>query len=698
MTVDPLQALAVAAGISPDWTDFRGQHHRVARDTLIQLLAAMDLPCATVSEQRASLERVAGDRGEGLLAPLVTINAGTRWRLPWQAVGADARVLVVAEDGTRLELAGARVAEGALEFPEIAGPGYYRLESAAGESRLAVAPARAFGIGDLVGERRLWGLAAQLYSLRRDHDGGIGGFAALADLARLAAGQGADALAVSPVHALFTADLGRFSPYAPSSRLFLNPLHADPADILGPCGLVERVTELGLGEALARAEAEPLLDWPRAGTMRLQLLREAFALLRAGPLAEGREDRLAEEFQIFRQQHGTALEDHARFEALHRHQIGEGCWSWRGWPTALRDVRSPEVEAFAREHAEEVLYQQFLQWLADRELGAAHRTARDAGMAIGLIGDLAIGTDSDGSHAWCRPGDLLSGVSVGAPPDALNAQGQSWGLTTFSPRALRDGAYASFVEMLRAALRHAGGVRIDHVLGLNRLWLVPGNASPIEGAYVRYPFGDLLRLIALESWHHRAIVVGEDLGTVPEGFQDRLAANGILGMRVLWFHRRNGLYIQTQDWPRDVMATTSTHDVAPVAAWWAGRDIDWRARVGQYGTRAVEQDERAQRDVDRAALWEAFRHEGIVEGEAPDVADPPGTVVDAAIRHVARTPSRLAIIPLEDLLGLDEQPNLPGTTDEHPNWRRRLPAPATILFADPDCAARLATLREERGS
>jgi 4-alpha-glucanotransferase len=289
---------------------------------------------------------------------------------------------------------------------------------------------------------------------------------------------------------------------------------------------------------------------------------------------------------------------------------------------------------------------------------------------------------------------MFAGLSVGAPPDEINPQGQVWGLTTFSPRALRARDYAPFLDLLRATLRHVGALRIDHVLGLNRLWLVPAGARPTEGVYLQYPLDELLRLVARESRRHRALIVGEDLGTVPEGFRETLADAGVLGTRVLWFEREHALFRAPARWPAAVVATTSTHDLPTVAGWWRGHDIDWRLRVGQLAA-TDGAPERARREVDRRALWAACVRAGVVQGELPAAADA-YRVVDAALRYVAATPSRLALLPLEDLAALDEQPNLPGTRDEHPNWRRRLPATAEELFTRPEVAARLASLHTER--
>jgi 4-alpha-glucanotransferase len=316
-------------------------------------------------------------------------------------------------------------------------------------------------------------------------------------------------------------------------------------------------------------------------------------------------------------------------------------------------------------------------------------------MAIGLVGDLAVGTDRGGSHCWSRQHDMLIGVSIGAPPDYINAVGQNWGLTSFSPRALQLHGYAPFLEMLRAQLRHLGGLRIDHVLGLGRLWLVPDGASATEGAYLHYPIDDLFKLIALESWRHRSIIIGEDMGTVPEGFRDRLADVGILGMRVLWFERDWGLFVDPSRWPSGAVAMTTTHDLPTVAGWWSGRDIEWRHELDLFGPHTDQAREIAERAEDRSKLWDAFRHAGVAQGPAPS-ADDTAAVATAAAAFIGLTPSPLALLPMEDALGLAEQPNIPGTIDEHPNWRRRLPDEADALLSTPEVSERLQAMDTQR--
>jgi 4-alpha-glucanotransferase len=377
------------------------------------------------------------------------------------------------------------------------------------------------------------------------------------------------------------------------------------------------------------------------------------------------------------------------------------------------------VAAFGRERSREVTFHIFAQWVADHSLSVAQGRAREAGMAVGLIADLAVGTDPGGSHAWSRRADILSGLNIGAPPDLLQKHGQDWGVAAFSPRALRSSGYQPFLATLRAGLRHAGGLRIDHVMGLLRLWMVPHGDSAADGAYLRYPVGDLLGLIALESSRAGALIVGEDLGTVPEGFREALAGKGLMGMSVLWFERDEETFSSPGTWSKAAMAMTSTHDLPTIAGWWSERDIDWQARRGAVDEVAacaspapqtqscdgappasdaaldVASDRKA-RALDRHRLWRAFCEAGVAAGPAPPPTDT-GPVVDAAAGFIAQSPSPLALAPIEDLLGLTEQINLPGDISLHPNWRRRLPASADHLFETASLKARTARLNDRRG-
>ena len=691
---EPLHELAARAGILVDWNDAHGRPRRVADDVLRTVLDALELPAGTPAQARDSLARLRREDMPGAL-PLLVIDAGAAFDLPRAPSGG---FLLEDEDGRRHAGTAASLGNGRARLPGIVRPGYYRLSMGQARYRLAVAP-RCPSVREAAGTAsRLWGVAAQVYSLRRGEAAdpaqgmGYGDFGALAALARASGRQGATALAISPVHAMFSADPGRCSPYSPSSRLFLNALYGDPAAVLGGEAVATALRAHRLGERALRLEALDLIDWPRAGALRLELLHALHASWRGSASSALRED-----FLRYREAGGEALESHARFEALHALAMAApgGSAGWRDWPQALRDPAGAAVRDYAAAHEEEVEFHAFAQWIAARSLEGAQRAARDSGMRIGLIADLAVGADPDGSHAWSRQADILRGLSPGAPGDLYHPGGQAWNLTAFSPRRLRQDGYRAYIEMLRAALAHAGGLRVDHALGLARMWLVPDGAAPSDGAYLRYPLDDMLRLIALEAWRRRAIVVGENLGTVPAGFDPRIARAGMLGTDVLWFARGPAgacgvaPFLPPGQWPAHAVAATTTHDLPTVAGWWLGRDLDWRRKLGLPCDGESGPDPRERRQAERAALWEAVA--GPAAGEPP-----PRPPLEAILGHVADTPCPLTLAPLEDLLGLEEQANLPGTVDGHPNWRRRLPVAAQRIYDAPGVGARRAALARGR--
>ncbi len=638
----PLHDLADAVGVVRVWEDAQSRPQTVADAVLKTILTALGFPAADDTEVAASLARLADEQ-----AQVPTYLAGDVGEpLPLlHSLADETTAILLLEDGRERHLA---IASGML--PAIAETGYHRLRIADAELALIIAPPRCLLPADLsaAAASRMWGIAIQLPSLR-ERATAYGDLADLRHAATLLAGQGADAIAISPVHAPPPGQRA-FYPYSPSSRLFLNP-------------------------ALAQApggESEALIDWSSALAAQTQGQRQAFARLtetdraQLAQWAAGKGDHLAR---------------HALFDALALHF---GSADWRSWP---QDYRSPDglaAQQFAREHPEEIAFHVFGQWQAEQALGTVQSDAKRGGMAIGLIADLAVGVDPGGSDGWSMQDAMLTGLTIGAPPDPLGPDGQNWALTSFSPQGLRRTAFAPFIAMLRAALRHAGGVRIDHAFGLSRLWVVPQGASASDGAYLRYPFADLLRVIALESHRAGAVIVGEDLGTRPPGFVSPVADKGILGMRVLWFERDEDGFRAADAFPAQSVGMTGTHDTATIAGWWTGNDIQWNRRLQRGGDWQTEETNRM---ADRSALW------SVIGDDKPQPAvDDPAPAVDAAVAHLASTPTALAIIPLEDLLGLEEQPNLPGTIDQHPNWRRRLSAPLADLLTDPSTARRVASL------
>ncbi len=664
-----LRDLAGAAGVAVQWKDVFGETHNVTPDTLRAVLQALDFPAGSDGDVADSLVRATTlpDR----LPPLITAEIGAPVEVPMPA----ARFALRLEDGRVFDGYATPTPRGCT-IRAILEAGLHDLEIGGAHTVVAVAPRACPTVRELVPGGRAYGIAVQLYSLRRAGDQGIGDFAALSDFAAAAARRGAQCVAISPVHAQFSADPGRFTPYAPSSRIALNVLHAVP-DVEAACT-----------SDVVALEHSDLIDWQVSAHARLAALRRAYA-------ARRHDAAFMAQFEAFRKTRGAALEVHARFEALHAHFVAQGgqYWHWRNWPAPFQDPHGREVAEFAQENAEEISFHAFGQFLADQGLAHAQRTARGAGMAVGLIADLAVGIDSGGSQCWGDPAQTLGGLTIGAPPDLLQPRGQNWGLTALSPTGMIAHGFGAFRDMLSVALAHAGGVRIDHGMGLHRLWVVPEGAAAGEGAYLQCPETDLLRLIALEAQRQRAVVVAEDLGTLPEGFQYRLQQAGIAGMRVLYFERdAAGRFTPPSQWPRQAAAMTSTHDLPTIAGWWSGHDLEWRAAMGMQDNALADE---MQRRVDRTALWEAMRASGAAQGDMPP-PDLPDVAVDAALAHAAGSACDLAIMPVEDVLGLREQPNIPGTVDEHPNWRRRLPGAAATLLDAPQVIARLETVASSR--
>lgn len=672
MSDEPLLALAAALGLEARWTDAEGRRRDVSVESLRALAMALGYPAGSAAEIAESRERRARETQDAV-PPLIVASRGRATPL------ADARL---AGTRFRIDLENGDVVEGRLgrdapTLPPLAVTGYHRVHIGGQTRTLAVAPPRCFSIEDLpASARRRWGLTAQIYALRRDGDGGIGDFGALNELAGIAAAAGADALAISPVHAMFGAAPDRCSPYSPSSRLFLNALLADPRERFGEAEVGAAIGAARLGPAHA-LESVATIDWPHAAARKLALLRELYrAYLRAG-------SPHAAAFEDFRARGGEALARHAEFEALHARFMHEGGSDWHAW--LAREA--------GRDDEDEIRFHAFLQWLPDNGLAAAQRRAREDGMAIGLITDLAVGSDPEGSDACARRSEMLARATIGAPPDVFNSEGQGWGLTTLSPLAMRAHGYRSFIDILRAAMRHGGGVRIDHAMSLMRLWVIPEGASPLEGAYLACPLEDLLRLLALESWRHRAIVIGEDLGVVPAGFRERIRRAGMLGMEVLFFMVRGEHFLPPRRWRRRAVAMTTTHDLPTLAGWWRGVDLDVRERIGLLRPDAAPA-ERERRRTERRALAHAINAAGSPKRLLAESAA--SAFVDSAIGFVGASRSELALVPIEDIAGLEMQQNVPGTVDVHPNWRQRLPAPAPRLLASADAERRLHVLAEAR--
>ncbi|WP_102960185.1 4-alpha-glucanotransferase [Mangrovicella endophytica] len=545
-------------------------------------------------------------------------------------------------------------------------------------------------------KRRTWGVACQVYSLRSDRSLGLGDFEDLAKLAEIAAGAGASFVGVNPLHALFLADPGRFSPYSPSSRRFLNPLYIAIDTVEGGAELVAemRTTQSSRLEAVQG----DLVDYPAVGALKRELLKTVFDRRKEAILGE-------EPFQLFVAGAGDALRDFALFEALSEHMVASGQYAgWHSWPEEYRDPRSEAVQAFARDNEHAVLFHQWLQYLAEDQLAAAQARAKTAGMAIGLYLDFAVGVAPDGADTWADPELTVRGARIGSPPDMFNSSGQDWGIAPLSPRGLAERDFRPLLESFNALMRNAGAIRIDHAMGLARLWWIPQGSDATGGGYVRFPLGRTVDAVAEASQTHGCLVIGEDLGTVPPGFRHAMSEAHILSYRVLYFERHGDVgFLAPSAYPEAALACISTHDLPTLTGWWKGTDMQLRADTGRQDRAATERN-MEERKRDRRALILALKEAAVLPEEFDRVADGeeslpddmPTSLAEAIHRFMARTPSYLLAVQLDDMVGSEKQPNLPGTTDEYPNWRIRSGVRLEDLDSNQRFQSLAAAMREER--
>jgi 4-alpha-glucanotransferase len=644
--MNSLHDRAVALGIATEYRDAQGRSRIVDDDTLGPLIDALS----------------AADPDSGLLQRTAVIRRNRDSRLP-----------VDAPPGTPVQweiLAETPLAQGEADAPSILLPadlpiGNFRLRlrvrlpegERQQERTLLVAPEQSYQ-ADNKAPQRLWGLAVQLYGVRSGRNWGHGDFSDLLALVDLAAECGAAAIGLNPLHALFDDRPEEASPYSPNSRLFFNPLYIDIDAIpefpgLAAAGLDREV------EQLRRGDFVDYRGVAQVKTRALQLAYEAFCK-NAAPERQ-------RQFQAFRDERGPVLRRYACFELLRRRFARP----WREWPAQWRDMDNDAMISLREASAHEIGFFEFVQWAAQSQLAACRGRVREQALPIGLYLDIAVGVHPDGFDAWSERGAILTDVSIGAPPDLLNTAGQDWGLAGVNPVALEQRQFEPYRQMLQASMRFAGAIRLDHVLGLKRLFLVPRGMRPDQGSYVEFPFDALLAVTAQESWHHECIVIGEDLGTVPENFRETLTDWGIWSYRVMMFDRDgNGAFLRPQAYPEKALATFATHDLPTFVGWTSGRDL------------AVKRELSIDPGESDAERENALRALSVALGRSDADFD-----FSAVAEFLAAAPSRLLVVTMEDALEIAEQPNLPGTVGEYPNWRRRLPIALENLNGNPKLRA-----------
>lgn len=573
----------------------------------------------------------------------------------------------------KLTANGKLIGRGETREPVIAWPaglplGYHRLtltdaEGVTEEVPMIVAPERAFG-GDF---DRGWLLAVQLYSVRSDRNWGIGDFTDLADLVRLAKQLGADGVGLNPLHVLFDDHPADCSPYSPNSRLFINPLYID----------VEAIPEFSpdlvpdAAPTAARLREGDRVPYANVAALKWLGLRAAF-----NSFMTSASEARRKEFDGFRAARAPLLSRFACFEVL-RHRFAAPWWEWPAQWQQPDEAKCAELRNGPDKR--EVEFVEFVQWIADAQLHAAKELASQLGMRVGLYLDVAVGVQSNGFDAWNEQMAISRHLAVGAPPDVLNTIGQDWGLAGFNAGGLEAQSFVPFADMLAASMRHAGAIRLDHVLGLKRLYLVPRGFKPDNGAYVQMPFEALLAAVACESAAHKCIVIGEDLGTVPEGFREMMQDFGIWSYLVMMFERDDAGHFRNVDHYRpNALVTLNTHDLSTYAGWRSFSDLRMKRSLG------LDPGENDQ------ARWDAL-------GRLDEILNQNGISANdlySVLAFLSRTPSRLLAVSMEDLLRVVDQPNIPGTIDEHPNWRQRLPVALDKISANIDLAALKAATRE----
>ena len=692
---DELRALARAHGVATEYWDIDGVQRHVSERTIRAVLAALDVPAETSEQVARSLAAAELAPWRRMLPPSVVTTEGEARTIGVHVPdGASVEVRVELEDGGEVELAqvddwvpprevdGRMIGRATFELPTTLPLGWHTLHARSGEETatavLAVTPARLElpplrpELGD-----RAWGLMTQLYSVRSSRSWGFGDLADLAELTTIGGELGADFLLVNPLHAAEPTTPITPSPYLPATRRFVNPLYIRPEEIpeIGYLPTSQRtLIEWGFeGVAPMNTDAGPI-DRDAVWDAKRPALETIYGV--------GRSRSRQRELDAFRREQGQGLEDFALWCAVHER------YDEQSWPLAVENLTPGTLAQLRRELADRIDFHVWLQWVADAQLARAQKAARDNGMRLGIMHDLAVGVHPEGADAWSLRDVLARGITVGAPPDFYNQQGQDWSQPPLRPDALAETGYAALRDMVRTVLRHAGALRVDHIIGFFRLWWIPEGAGPAEGTYVRYDHEAMIGVLALEAHRAGAVVIGEDLGTVEPWVRDYLDRRGILGTSVLWFEStEDGHPKQPEDYRRLVLATVTTHDLPPTAGYLAEEHVDLRHRLGLL-TEPVSQVRLAAR-LERERMLAALAARGLLPDDPTE-----RQVVEALHAYVAQTPAALVGVSLADAVGERRTQNQPGTNDEYPNWRIPLAdgAERCVLVEDLPGNARLGSL------
>ncbi|UJZ96232.1 4-alpha-glucanotransferase [Photobacterium damselae subsp. damselae] len=714
-----LKHVAHMAGITDKYISAWGDEATVEDETLSRLLAALGYD---VRNDEALLESARKKNRTEVLAPVKVIRAGEPMLVELH-LGASARV---SDFSWRLETEQGEVFEGWLQSQLVADErdegqplvfalpndlawGYHKLtvsrkrRKSPYEMTLIVTPTACYKQTALLNNKKLWGTSVQLYSVRTQHNWGIGDFGDLKQLVADIAKNGGDFVGLNPIHSLFPANPEGASPYSPSSRRWLNVIYIDVSSV---CEFAQSdaaqqlVGSHEFQQRLAEARQSNWVNYSEVACLKMAALRLLFDTFVTRHLEKNTER--AKQFLSFVEQGGESLLHQAAFDALHAllKSQDDTMWGWPVFPESYRHFDNQAVQTFIQENQHEVQLYMYLQWLADCQLAEVQELAEEKGMVMGLYRDLAVGVCDSGAETWAQHGELCLDVSVGAPPDILGPLGQNWGLPPLNPEVLVERAYQPYIDLLRANMRHCGALRIDHVLGLLRLWWIPKGESAKAGAYMYYPVEDLLAILALESHRHQCTVIGEDLGTVPDEIVDKLATAGVHSYKVFFFETaEDGGYFSPRHYPDQSMAALCTHDMPTLRGFWHCDDLKMGSELGLYPDQDAlnglfdSRAESKQRILD-SLDWHGYLSQNIGRNAAYVPMD--SKLSEGMQLHLAAGASALLSLQLEDWLEMDKPVNIPGTVDEYPNWRRKLSTTLDDLFTRQDIIDLTRRLTEAR--
>jgi (1->4)-alpha-D-glucan 1-alpha-D-glucosylmutase len=703
---DLLDALCAAYGIIPGYYDLWGNYHQPTIDAKQSLLGAIGVHVRDNADVHRALEHENTHGWQRIVAPVYVvrenetplaitltlapdqIHKAVYWELSEETGKTRHGHWTVGETSATAErmIGEIPLKRFKVTLPCQPGTGYHHLsittaDGNAAQTHLIVAPRSCYQPPELKGGRKLWGVALQLYGLRSCRNWGIGDFGDLRSAIDILAPLGVSIVGLNPLHALFPHLPERASPYSPTSRDFLNPVYLNVAaiDEYGHCEEARQWVESQPFQARLRALRETeLVDYQGVWSAKLEVLKILYRSFRHQQI--GIHPARAEAFRQYQSEGGDDLHKFALFEALqeHFHRRDPNVWCWMQWPKPYRDPDSEAIADWATSNKEEIAFHQYLQWNAERQLADVHGHCICLGMAVGIYRDLAIGVDRAGAQTWVDQALYALDSSIGAPPDDFNPHGQNWGLPALKPEGLVDDAYGTYIRTLRANMRQAGALRIDHVMGLTRLFWVPPNRDPEAGAYVTYPFSDLLGILALESQRNQCMIIGEDLGTVPDEVREALESCRVLSCRILYFEKnwQQGGFKSPTDYPRQALATVGSHDLPTLIGFWQELDLKLREKLDLFPSPEHRDQQFIARARDRDEIIAALESEFLMPPESMHEEttgeDLSTRLILPVHRYLARSRAGLMLIQLEDIFEQKNQVNVPGTVNEHPNWRRKL--------------------------